>query len=119
MLERFWGAVETLRGETTPPNLRHGLATAVGEVAANIIRYAQASTFDFSLSLHGKKVEARFSDAGIPFHGVADGTFHPERLEEGGMGLALAKRVLDGFEYRRLADHTNCWTLVLLLPVPA
>ncbi|MDP2316476.1 MAG: ATP-binding protein [Pseudomonadota bacterium] len=118
MLDRFWSAVESARGGPVSPNPRHGLAIAAAEVAANIIRYAQADSFEFSLTLHGNTVEARFIDAGVPFLGVADGHLDPELLAEGGMGLALAKRGLDSFGYQRLANQTNCWTLVLLLPVP-
>jgi serine/threonine-protein kinase RsbW len=118
MLDRFWGAVESSHGNPVPPNLKHGLATAVAEVAANIIRYSKAGTFDFALSLAERMVEARFTDAGIPYRGVADGAFDPEQLAEGGMGLALAKRGLHTFAYQRLPDDTNCWTLVMKLPVP-
>jgi anti-sigma regulatory factor (Ser/Thr protein kinase) len=119
MQEQFWGATESLRGRVTPPHLRHGLATAVSEVAANIIRYAKAPAFEFALSLEGGKVEARFTDSGVPFTGVPDGDFNPDMLAEGGMGLALAKRALHALDYRRMPDDTNRWTLVVLLPAPA
>lgn len=120
MLERFWHHVETLRGKSVPANVRHGLATAVAEVAANIIRYARIRSFDFTLSLlDGRTVEARFNDAGVPFRGIPEGDLDPDVLAEGGRGLALARRALHRFEYRRLPDDTNCWTLAVLLPVPA
>jgi serine/threonine-protein kinase RsbW len=116
MLQRFWHATAAHRGHAVAPTERHGFATAVSEVAANIIRYSQAASFDLSLTLDERRIEAKFIDAGIPFRGSADGELDPDLLAEGGMGLALAKRALHAFGYRRLPDDTNCWTLVLLLP---
>lgn len=120
MLDRFWGAIETGRGERVPERVRHGLGTAVSEVATNIIRYAQAETFDFALTLdEWGKVEALFQDGGAPFRGVPDGDFDPDMLAEGGMGLALAKRSLDVLDYSRSAEGVNSWRLVIALSVPS
>jgi len=129
VLDRFWAAVDTRRGHPTPLALRYGLATAVAEVAANIIRYAQTHTFGFEVMLFPASpsdtglegpgdgtVEARFTDAGVPFRERLDRDFDPEQLAEGGMGLALARRGLHALEYRRLPDATNCWILRLHLP---
>ncbi|MDP2310203.1 MAG: ATP-binding protein [Pseudomonadota bacterium] len=118
VMARFWASVEAVRGHRVPSHIRHGLATAVAEVGANIIRHSQAKSFDFILVLRDEDtVEARFEDAGVPFGAVPYGEFDPHMLPEGGMGLTLAKRALHALEYRRLPNGTNCWTLVVLLPV--
>lgn len=97
---------------------RFALSTATSEIAANIIRYSSADSFVVSLMSHpGSRLEARFEDRGLPYHGEAEAAATPGGLAEGGFGLALARRVVDALAYERTAEGVNVWSLVVILPV--
>lgn len=115
-LDRFWTALERDRATPLPPATRFGFTTAVAEVAANIILHARAETINLALTQDGTRIEACFHDRGIPYQGGGGAELDPFSLPEGGMGLTLARRVVDSLEYERSSDGVNCWRLVLALP---
>lgn len=101
-------------------------ATAVGEIAANIIRHAlPASTeeagFQLQLRLYLSRVEAEFTDRGLPFDAGAEAphtTPDAGALWEHGYGLALARAALDELRYERGDSGCNTWRLIKRLPAP-
>lgn len=116
-LTAFWQNVAAQRGSGVPVREQFALTTAASEIAANIIRYAEAETFDLTLSsLDGRTVEACFADRGIAYHPTPGPVGDPSELAEGGFGLALARRVVHSLDYQRTDDGENCWRLVVLLP---
>lgn len=121
LLEAFWRAIESSRGEAVPAVVRLGLEIAASEIATNIIRYSGAPSFDVALILAGQEIEARFRDSGVPFRGVLRGDpaalAEDGALAEGGRGLALANRALHTLLYRRSRQGVNHWSLIVLLPV--
>ncbi|GDX81588.1 hypothetical protein LBMAG42_33990 [Deltaproteobacteria bacterium] len=116
-LDHFWSSVAAQLGKGAPLRVRFALSTAASEIAANIIRYSEADSFDVALISHeGRRLEARFEDRGLPYQGEAEAEGTPGGLAEGGFGLALARRVVDALAYDRSANGVNTWSLVVLLP---
>ena len=120
-LARFWAKVDTT--VTRPPDRerRTRFATAVAEIAANIIRHAypggkEPGTIQLHLCAYPDRVEACFNDQGVVFvppPPVEDGPEpNPLELPESGRGLAIAQACLDELEYRRTEEGTNEWRLV-------
>lgn len=106
---------------------RGAFATAVAEVAANIVRHAFPAgrpdpRFRLRLGRVDDSLEAVFLDRGIPFGGSLPATLPVlslddlETLPEGGMGLALAEAAVDLLRYERSDDGENRWTLRKRLP---
>jgi anti-sigma regulatory factor (Ser/Thr protein kinase) len=100
---------------------RLAFATAVIEVATNIMRHAYPSQVaDRGLSLHlrvyADQVVASLQDHGIPLPAAPVAGPPPTGdtldLAEGGYGLALARACVDVLDYSRTPDGTNCWRLV-------
>lgn len=118
---RFWEKVDHLGIDRPDATWRAQFMTAVGEIAANILRYAypdQTSVGMFSLCvrLFADRVEARFADRGVPYLGDPEPTIVNEAdilaVPEGGFGLMIAQAVLDRLRYRRTSTGINCWRLV-------
>src|SRR5262249_46236044 len=116
----FWATVDTT--VTRPPDgaWRNQFATAVAEIAANIIRHAYAGASEpgpmrLHLYAYPDRVEAYFTDRGVAFMPPPAVEEEPEsellELPESGRGLAVAQACLDELEYRRTAEGTNEWRL--------
>lgn len=105
-LERFFAGCRA-RG-AAEPGVEIALATAVAEVAANVVRHSGAADFALRLRLHARDVEAELTDRGGPF---VEPAAAPDALPEGGMGLAIARGAVDRLAYAREAG-VNRWTLV-------
>jgi len=134
-LARFWGMVNP-PPSAADPSWDAEFSTAVGEIAANIIRHAHDGettplnqTLCFRLTSGVDWVEAHFVDGGLPYSAVAPSTTIPDDgaggldleiddLSEGGRGLALAQAALDLLIYRRTSDGQNHWWLVKRRPNP-
>jgi anti-sigma regulatory factor (Ser/Thr protein kinase) len=121
-LDRFWPRVEA-SGERTPDATARGeFVTAVGEIAANIIRHAYAGRPDGRYHLRylffPGRVEARFYDWGGEFREperpAVESPADPLAIAEGGYGLPLARAMLDALEYDRSGTNENRWRLVKL-----
>lgn len=116
---------------------RQGLASelamkvnlALDELLTNVMRYGfpaeaegngeGARLIEVSLVLEGGQVVARLRDNGRPFNPL---DLAPPDLDVplaerpvGGLGIFLARQMMDGMRYRRDGDH-NCLTLIKRLP---
>jgi serine/threonine-protein kinase RsbW len=120
-LDRFWAKVAT--AVMRPPNgkWRAQFATAIAEIAANIIRHAypggrEPRPMRLYLYAYSDRVEAVLSDEGVAFIPPPPAEDAPEldllKLPESGRGLAVAQACLDELEYRRTGEGTNEWRLV-------
>ena len=108
LMGRLWSAEPSVTSED-----RDMFATAVAEVAGNIVQHAAAQEsirFKLRLCVHRDQVEALFSDNG----GAADidlaAASLPADLAESGRGLALARAAAD-VQYNRVCS-ANQWRVV-------
>lgn len=99
--------------------------TAIGEIGANIVRHAHppgsnSGGICLRLRLYTDRVEARFTDDGIPYVAPGRPTDLPDSdaldLPEGGYGLMIARAALDRLQYRRASGGVNVWRLLKRLP---
>ncbi len=116
-LARAWQAIDRMLA--TPPDTlwRMYVATAVGEIAANIITHAHReapAAAEMELCLLPDRLVITFRDRGTPF--VEHGT-NPDSdpLAEHGRGIPLARAALDDLTYTRTPDGENIWVLVKML----
>lgn len=131
-LDRVWLSVSEPRSETDMP-WDGEFATAVAEIAANIIRHAHIDapvettpTISVRLTLWRTRIEAHFVDRGAPYTPPIASTvagmpalgepIDIDALVEGGRGLALARAALDRLAYRRSQGGENHWWLVKRRP---
>ena len=120
-LERFWVRLDQA-GVTAPGSRwRLELATAIVEVAGNVIQYAYPvdvpeRSLRLRLACYADRVEALFVDRGQPFAPDAPASPDLDDLPEHGRGLAMARAALDDLSYRRSDEGENLWRLVKRLP---
>jgi anti-sigma regulatory factor (Ser/Thr protein kinase) len=118
-LARFWSALQASHPSPPEGPWRAYFDTAVGEIVANIVRYAYSasSAGEMSIALRGfgDRVEATLQDRGVPYTGVPIGSPHVAcddvdvlDLPEGGWGLAMTLGAVDELRYTREAD-VNSW----------
>ena len=118
-LARFWTALQASHPSPPDSTWRAYFDSAVGEIVANIARYAYAasSTGEMSIALRGfrDRVEAMLQDRGVPYTGTPPGEAQAAGdevdvldLPEGGWGLAITLAAVDELRYRREAD-VNFW----------
>lgn len=137
LLGRFWAGVDQAVPSPPRPVCRLSFATAVAEIAANIVRHAYPAgtahlgRLRLRLRAFPDRIEARFTDRGLPFTSpqpIAGGeaaepaaTYGgpgPDPLEdvsrvaESGYGLRLARATLDELAYTRTPGGRNTWRLV-------
>ena len=101
------------------------IALALDEVVSNVVNYAwtdaRRHTFSLSFSIEDRGFTARLVDDGVaydPSRGAPAPV--PGELEDwtvGGLGIYLARAVVDKLEYRR-EDELNHLTLFKNLPSP-
>ena len=129
-LERFWGATQTGAVGTSDSDWRARFATAVWEVATNVVRHAYPpelrapGRLRLRLRAYTDRAVASFVDRGVAFvdRGVAssrplelslgqddDGL---QELAEGSYGLPMVRNSVDRVDYRRTPDGANYWRLV-------
>lgn len=97
---------------------------AVEEVTINIVHYAYpdggAGTIGVDIDLTPSDMTVRISDSGRPFDplGNPDPAIHAslEEREIGGLGIYLARKVMDRIHYER-RDPRNILTLSKQLPL--
>lgn len=68
------------------------------------------------LRLYADRVEATFTDDGVA-HALRSETSNSaatdlREIPEGGFGLAIARKALDGLLYQRTPEGVNCWRLI-------
>lgn len=122
-LARFWMAAEPVLTRPPDETWRLKFATAMAEIAANIIRHAYPAgtspgPLQLRLRAYSDRVEACFTDYGIEFvapslaRAVRALNDDPATLPEGGYGLTLIRALVDKLDYTRTAHGKNLWQLV-------
>ena len=129
-LERFWGVAHHVLAHPPEREWYLEFATAVMEVANNIVRYAYpgrggAGPLRLRLRWYADRCEAQVTDRGVPFVSPAEPALASASDEsddgddldilaipEGGFGLALARVAVDQFDYHRTPGGRNRWHLV-------
>ncbi len=108
-LESVWAVVPDLE-----PRDRMSIETAVIELTANVIQYAnrgRAVSFALTIVVYDDRVEATLSDSGE----VDDVGLHsrgmPDAMAESGRGIPMIQALVDSVEHRRV-EGFNHWTLV-------
>ena len=130
LLVRLWEQAPALLGHEPDATWRGEFATAVGEIAANIVRHACPSVADrcharLSIRVDPDAIEALFTDLGVPFLAPLPSgpppipPDAPWEWPEGGLGLGLARVALDVLAYERTPGGENRWTLRKQLAAPA
>lgn len=92
-----------------PPVVVHDVTLAMEEIFSNIVFYGFGDDMDHNITLHlaveGDSLILTLQDEGIPFNplNVQIGSRNKplEERDKGGMGIILAKNLMDQMEYRR------------------
>jgi anti-sigma regulatory factor (Ser/Thr protein kinase) len=119
-LSRFWARCTAVLPTDSSDTWRIAFATAVAEVAANVIRYAYPGRPDGQLRVelraYRDRVEAVVVDHGVPFV-EPDLSVDPLRgdLPESGRGLTIVRAAVDQLSYERSDDGANRWVLTLAI----
>jgi serine/threonine-protein kinase RsbW len=96
-------------------------ATAVAEVATNIIRHREPgaeTTMVLTLRVEPDRIEALFSDDGSVVVTLVPDASSSDELAESGRGLDIARATLDEISYTR-ADGLNQWHLLRRRAAPS
>lgn len=107
LMDRLWAGLPAV-----PESDRLRFATAVAEVAANIVEHAaRAAPTRMRLVLSGgpERVSAQFEDDGLPYEPTAAPDADP--MAESGRGLAMARALADEVVYERVGS-VNRWRVV-------
>ncbi|MDP3064585.1 MAG: ATP-binding protein [Chloroflexota bacterium] len=120
-LARFWEVVDANIASPPDQGWRLRFATAVSEIATNVVRYAYRGcsapgSLRLELRFYKTRVVARFTDTGNLFTKPTPAArpFDDDALElpEGGYGLAVARVCLDQLNYTRSKSGVNTWRLM-------
>lgn len=124
-LDRFWAALDGALPQPPDSRWRMLFTTAVVEIAANIARHAHPPEMPprwmrLRLFAYPDRVEARFSDRGIPYGLPLEPTLPAPDLDvldldESGRGMAITRAAVDELHYRRTRSGANSWRLVKFL----
>ena len=116
-LDRFWAVIDATLPEPPGRAWRDQFATAVVEIAGNIIRHAyrnrKPGLMRLRLWAYPNWLEARFEDHGVVcvLPPTAEDESDPLALAESGRGLRIVRAYLDRLDYRRTAEGANEWRL--------
>ena len=118
-LARLWREVDRVWPRPPDAMWRAQFSTGVGEIGANIMKYAYPSDtpgmLAFRLRVFDHSIEACLSDTGRAFEGeivaAAPEPADPLLLADGGRGIPLAKAAVDDLTYERSPGGTNRWCL--------
>lgn len=116
LLARVWEVMDRTLGNPPESLWRMYLATAVGEIAANIITHAYrdapaGATAVMDAHLFPDRLTITFRDRGAPWPGDAPTTSDPDDLAESGRGITLARAAVDALTYTRTPNGENVWVL--------
>jgi anti-sigma regulatory factor (Ser/Thr protein kinase) len=112
-----------LEAHNCPPKAKARLAIAAEEIFVNIARYAYApregeATIEISVAGQPLVAVLRFLDRGIPYNPLEkpdpDVTLSAENREVGGLGVFMAKNIVDSIHYAHEEDR-NVLTLTKAL----
>ena len=95
-----------------PKNVAYDLQVAIDEIGTNIVMHAypKDETHTFKVSFrHGTgELAFTFEDEGVPFDPTQPTDPHfnlpPEERPIGGLGIMIAKKLMDRMEYERKGD---------------
>jgi serine/threonine-protein kinase RsbW len=98
-----------------PPEAVNDLQIVLDEIVSNVIKYAWPAGGDHEvrvrLTVDGGAIEAEVIDDGQPYdprEAPAPMRAAPgRRPRPGGLGVHLAKQLVDGFDYRRVGPHNR------------
>jgi len=118
-LDRAWDAMDRVLAAPPGTLWRMHFATAVAEIAANIIMHAHrdtpaCATANMQIELLPDRLVVTFRDRGAAFiepH-AAEPELDPDPLAEHGRGLPLARAALDELTTTRSPGGENIWVLV-------
>ena len=98
------------RLDDCPPKIRNQIAIVVDEIFSNISRYAYnppAGGVAVRMAVDGD-ITIEFEDSGIAFNPLAqdepDVSLPAEERKLGGLGIFMARNIMDSMEYRRDGD---------------
>lgn len=126
-LARYWVLVDATCASSQDEAQRLRFATALIEIGGNIIRHGYmpdaAGTIELCLLAWPDRLEARYTDDGLPYSPAPDAApveldldaTDWEDLPEHGYGIQIARAALDVFAYQRTIDGHNQWTLISYL----
>ena len=128
-LDRLWAWSGDALDREPNAAWRAEFATAVAEIAANIIRHACPAVGDrcephLVMAVHLKGIEATFTDRGVPCRvpiPVGPPIVSPDQPKawpESGLGLGLARAAVDDLRYERTPAGENRWRLCKRLVTP-
>lgn len=95
-----------------PESVRIQVSIAAAEIGANIVEHAGADRpvrMRMRVRVGGDQVTIGFTDDGGPADVDLGFVYQPDQMAERGRGLAMAKEVLAGLDYRRRS--LNYWSL--------
>jgi anti-sigma regulatory factor (Ser/Thr protein kinase) len=98
--------------------VRYHVELAFEEIAANIVRYSQATReVEVAVELDGDEILLTFQDDGEPFDPRAQPEpRHATSLEDarpGGFGLPLVRKISSRMDYRRTDQQRNRLTIAI------
>ena len=100
------------RGAPVPDRDRHLFATAVGEIAANVLTHAGAGArVELVLEADGGSLRATFVDDGRAVDAAVLEAPMPDDDATSGRGIPMARAASDELRYERL-DGRNRWLVV-------
>lgn len=101
-----------------PTAIRRSVSVALDELLNNAIAHGSAGVVSIEAELSADRLRVTLSDDGKPFNpldmATPDTGLPLEERQIGGLGIHLARRLMDEVTYLRLADH-NVITLAKLL----
>jgi len=120
-LAHFWKVVD--KNISSPPDQdwRMRFATAVSEIATNVVRHAYRGRcppglLGLEVRFYKTRVVAKFTDSGAPFTEPTPAARRPDGDEldvpEGGYGLHVARACVDRLAYARSKSGVNTWRLM-------
>ncbi len=112
-IREFSKVKERLLKEFSYPEMAKKAVLACEEIFVNIVSYAGADEIQFEILQKGDDIEAVFTDNGVSFDPTARREDIPdfEELDNGGMGIELARTNSKEMQYKR-DDDKNSLTLV-------
>ena len=105
----------TLEQVKCSPKVRTMLETVVEEVFVNIVKYANATVAELTVSVQDETITLGFADDGIPFNPLnaeqPDITLPAEKRGIGGLGILMIQKMTDRQSYA-YCDGMNRLTLM-------
>lgn len=109
---------EFAEAHKVPTAIRRSVSVALDELLNNAIAHGAAGRVSIAVELLTDRLRVTLEDDGKPFNPLdmadPDTELSVEQRRTGGLGIHLARRLMDEMTYRRSSDH-NVITLAKLL----